>query len=425
MTKKRIWTPAEREYVLSELETRTQREVAEELGVALEALESRVRHWRRMGRAGKPEATTPAHVHEGLELKAQSTRTADEDGTLRWDKTGLPLTEPEPIPDHLHVTRVSTLQRNGLEVLRWTAHDEERAAREAATRAAVLDFVANHVRPAEPLPVPAHNLDDLKTYYPIGDAHVGMLAWGEEVGESFDLKIASTELTECVRQLVARSPASRTAEVTNLGDWWHAQNTRATTPASGNSLDVDGRYGKVVRVGIGIGVSLVEAALLKHERVAFRTLRGNHDPEQSLWLAEVLRAYFRNEPRVYIEEAHKFYQFDLFGRNLVMWCHGDGAKPEQLPQVMLAQGAQWISQTKFRFGWSGHVHSRNAAEYGGMLWESFNTLAGKDAWHAWKGYNALQRLQAVTLHREWGEDFRATVGVERVRAAIEAMRGAA
>jgi transposase-like protein len=401
----------------------SQSAIARAFGTTRTAVFNRLRRRRAAaltGPSGDPATTAPANVHAGLQLKGQSALVnADGELAQRWDKSGAARAEPTPVPPHFALRKVSQFTDATGMIAEWRQYSPEVAARFEAAQREIKAFVAEYVtRSAESTNAPERTSDDLKTYYPIGDAHIGMLAWGEEVGESFDLKIAEAELIECHKQLVDRSPPSRTAEICDLGDWWHAQNTGATTPASGHKLDVDGRYGKVMRVGIRCGVALVESALQKHERVRFTTVRGNHDPEQSLWLAETMRAYFRNEPRVEIAEAHKFYQFSLFGRNLVLWAHGDGAKPERLPQLLLARGAEWITQTKYRYAWTGHVHSKNAIEFGGLIWESFNTLAGKDAWHSWKGYDSMQRLQSITLHREWGEDSRVTVGVERVRAAI-------
>ena len=41
-----------------------------------------------------------------------------------------------------------------------------------------------------PVPAPQHNNEDLLCMIPIGDEHVGVLAWGEETGEDFDMEIA-------------------------------------------------------------------------------------------------------------------------------------------------------------------------------------------------------------------------------------------
>src|SRR5687768_5150475 len=111
------WSHEERDYVLAQLATRSIRNIAEEIGVAADALESRVRHWKRQGPSGEPTNTTPAHVHAGLELKGQSTlvNAKTEKANLRWDKTGLPNTEPAPIPEGFHPTAITTLERGGVE----------------------------------------------------------------------------------------------------------------------------------------------------------------------------------------------------------------------------------------------------------------------------------------------------------------------
>jgi hypothetical protein len=45
-------------------------------------------------------------------------------------------------------------------------------------------------------------------------------------------------------------------------------------------------------------------------------------------------------------------------------------------------------------------------------------MAGKDHWHASKGYAAKRSLSVITYHRTHGEISRNRVGLERVRAAI-------
>src|SRR6185437_3939467 len=107
-------------------------------------------------------------------------------------------------------------------------------------------------RPAPPIEAPGTTDTDRLVAYPLGDPHIGMLAWAAEVGESFDLHIAERELCECMKQLVARSPSASEAIIVNLGDFWHAQDDTQRTPTSGNKLDVDGRSGKVGQVGVRI-----------------------------------------------------------------------------------------------------------------------------------------------------------------------------
>src|SRR5580704_2277685 len=112
---------------------------------------------------------------------------------------------------------------DGTTSIQWTSYEQDAVQRWDDIQAAIKAHVAEYTRPADAVEPPACTDDDRLVVYPLGDPHIGMLAWANEVGESFDLRIAENELCECMRQLVARSPASNEAVVTNLGDFWHAQ----------------------------------------------------------------------------------------------------------------------------------------------------------------------------------------------------------
>ena len=367
-------------------------------------------------------AEKPHYIPEGHELGGVS-RLTDAAGktTAEWSKTRVAGAEepPTPVPPDFLIDRTSVMSRgDGSTVVQWTSYKPEAEARWEAIRAAVEAHVASYVRPAAPVEPPARVNDDLLTVYPLGDPHIGMLAWGAEVGESFDLRIAERELTECMRQLVARSPGSREAIVVNLGDFWHAQDDAQRTPTSGHKLDVDGRAGKVGEVGLALFRTLVDTALTRHERVRVRSLPGNHDPNASVWLPLYLRAVYEREPRVIVEDGVAPYQYDQFGSNLLGWCHGNGAKLDDLGAIMAADQAEKWGATRYRYWHTGHVHHWSAKEYPGVYVETHRTLAGRDAWTHLSGYRSGRALKAITYHRRFGLDTMAVVGIERVRAAI-------
>jgi hypothetical protein len=223
-----------------------------------------------------------------------------------------------------------------------------------------------------------------------------------------------------MRQLVARSPASAEAIVTNLGDFWHAQDDNQRTPKGGNKLDVDGRAGKVGRVGLRIFQTLVDAALTKHARVRVRSIPGNHDPQSSFWLPLYLKAVYANDPRVTVEDGVNPYQFDVFGRVLLGWAHGDGAKLESLGEIMATDEPEKWGASAFRYWNTGHVHHWSQKELRGCFVDTHRTLAGRDAWSHHSGYRAGRALKAVAYHRLYGLDSVAVVGIERVRSALTA-----
>lgn len=381
-----------------------------------------------------PSAKPP--IPEGHELQGLSTLTDLQTGEAKaeWAKTRPAGADepPTPIPENFLLKRASVMQRaDGTTVIQWSSYEPEKQAQFEAIKAAVVDHVATYIRNGNveaPAPAPAITDADLLVAYPLGDPHIGMLAWADEVGGlagHFDLRIAERELCECMVQLVARAPAAAEAIVVNLGDFWHAEDDRQATPKSGHKLDVDGRAGKVGRVGLAILRRLVDTALTKHARVRVRSIPGNHDPHSSFWIPEVMRALYANEPRVVVEDGFNPYQFDTWGKVLLGWAHGDGAKLEALGEIMATDAPEMWGASSFRYWNTGHVHHWSEKELRGCVVTTHRTLAGRDAWHHHSGYRSGRALKALAYHREWGLDSVAVVGVERVRAAIEAQRRAA
>jgi hypothetical protein len=380
---------------------------------------------RAAARALRGPATKPHYVPAGHELGGVSRLTnAAGQVSAEWSKTRVAGADEPPVevPPSFLLASTSTMQRgDGSTVVQWSSYKQAELARWQDIKAAIVEHVDTYVRELSPVRegrIPRATDKDLLVVYPLGDPHIGMMAWGAEVGESFDLKIAERELCECMRQLVARSPAADEAIVCNLGDFWHAQDDNQRTPQSGNKLDVDGRAGKVGRVGLSIFRTLVDTALTKHHTVRVRSIPGNHDPQACFWLPEYLRAAYSNEPRVIVEDGFNPYQFDVFGKCLLGWAHGDGAKLETLGEIMATDVPELWGAASFRYWNTGHIHHWSQKELRGCVVDTHRTLAGRDAWHHHSGYRSGRALKAVAYHREYGLDSVAVVGVERVKAVF-------
>ena len=401
-------------------------------GAARERKQKRDRERRAETRAAlgyvpRPQrgpAKAPHYIPEGHELGGVS-RLTDAKGRTKaeWAKTRVAGADEPPVevPPSFLLDRASVMQRgDGSTSVQWSSYKRDAVARWEDIKAAIVEHIAEYARPSPPVKAPKVTDSDRLTVYPLGDPHIGMLAWGNEVGESFDLSIAEPELCECAAQLVDRSPATSEAIVCNLGDFWHAQDDNQRTPKSGYKLDVDGRAGKVGRVGLSVIRRIVDTALTKHQRVRVRSIPGNHDPQSAFWLPLYLQAVYENEPRVTIEEGVNPYQYDVFGNVLLGWAHGDGAKLEALGEIMATDVPELWGAAKFRYWNTGHVHHWSQKELRGCVVDTHRTLAGRDAWHHHSGYRSGRALKAVTYHRLYGLDSVAVVGIERVRAALEA-----
>lgn len=250
---------------------------------------------------------------------------------------------------------------------------------------------------------------DLLTVYPIGDPHIGMYAWGDETGEDWDLGIAERVHCGAMAELVHAVPATERAIVLNLGDLFHYDGLAAVTPRSGHNLDADGRYAKMIDVGIKILRQCIESALTKHKTVHVMSLPGNHDESSALFLSVALRHIYEREPRVTIEASPALFQYFRWGQVLLGAHHGHTAKADKLPGIMATDRAKDWGETLHRHWLTGHIHHESKKELAGCTVESFNTLAGKDAYATNGGWRSGRSMQAVIYHREHGEVARSKV----------------
>lgn len=253
------------------------------------------------------------------------------------------------------------------------------------------------------IPPPKHADDDLLTAYTIADAHIGMLAWSKETGESYDTDIAVNRLTDWIGRLVASSPPSREAIILDVGDMMHMDDGTNQTPASKHILDVDGRYFRTLDMTIAGMDSAIQSALKKHDLVHVVIIAGNHNPHSYMAVLFALAERYRENPRVKVRKDPREFWAHRFGDCLIAAHHGDKAKPERLVMFLADEYAEDWGQTKHRFLFTGHLHHHKSADIGGVKHEQLRAMTSRDAYAYTHAYSARSQLQAITLHRKAGE----------------------
>lgn len=306
-----------------------------------------------------------------------------------------------------HVTRYVNDEGR---VAEWQRHNPD----EDAVRRFYDELMEAFKQEITPLPSievvdPGRGDPDLLTLYPIVDVHLGQHSWAAEVGEDYDLKIATAQLKSTVSDLVLQSPLSEKALIVFLGDYFHANDNEAQTKKSKNHLDVDGRHDKVQHKGIEIAVWIIELALQKHSFVEVHICRGNHDEDAARTLREALFWRYQNTSRVTIDLSPRELWVYQHGKTMLGFTHGDKLKAEEMPGAMAGQyGVMW-GDTIYRYGYSGHFHRSKKGpksdEKHGAIWEIFPAFTAKDAFNASIGGSSLRTLVSKTFSKERGLRF--------------------
>jgi hypothetical protein len=321
------------------------------------------------------------------------------------------------VPEGFTVKGVSTLYNaEGQVAAQWVKSRQDEAQVRAMLEAAMAAMVADLPR-LPPRKATGKYNQQVMACYPLGDPHVGMKAWAAECGQDWDLAIAERIHCGVMADLVSRAPASEWATIVNLGDLFHYDSMAAVTPRSGHNLDADGRYAKMIEVGIKIMRQCIESALGHHKFVRVVNAIGNHDETGALWLSQALAMVYEREPRVIVDRSPSVFNYVEFGKVLIGVHHGHTCKKEKLPGVMAADRPEAWGRTKHRYWWTGHIHHQSFMEYPGVSVESFNTLAVADAYAATNGYRSREQAKCIVIHSELGEVARLTSHPAMLEAA--------
>lgn len=355
---------------------------------------------------GAPEGFTVAKVTTTVQTPEGSRSTTVVPNTVTLDDAVL--------PGH-RVDAVSTFRRTEDGNPQWVKTKAIREAPEDVLARLLRDLPAQVPVREHTTPEPQGTRDDLLAVYPLGDPHVGLMAWAPETGADFDLKICEDLMVRAMRDLVLRGPRARKALILNLGDFYHADNQSGHTTKGDHSLDLDGRAPRVLAIGMRIMTTLIDTALEHHAEVTVDNRIGNHDGHTSLMLSIALAAHYRNEPRLTVPAtvAHRAYY--EWGTNLIGVTHGDRAKGAKLGSIMAAEQPEAWGRTNERRWFCGHVHHRTAEDAdGGVLVETYRTLAARDSWHAAQGYVSGRDMHRIVIHRAYGEQGREIVNVAKL-----------
>lgn len=364
-------------------------------------------HQAKIGEAYSANDYNKAQTAKALGMSRSTVRSA----IAAIEKKGLaPWLCDAPIPDTLSLSK-TTVQYNGKgEVIQeW-----RRLNPTAQMLSDVVEGLCEDVKglgKAEARKPRKTDSDSILFELDLYDAHVGMYADEKEtLGENYDCNIAAKRMVKAAEGLATRASRPKKCVLVFGGDMLHSDNRRNQTEHSGNVLDVDSRFNRVVQYIVAASRDVVQIAAQIAETVDIVILQGNHSWHSEAWLAQVLNAYYHECPNVNVRIERSPRRMMVWGDNLVVWAHGDRIPANKWPMIIASEFAKEWGKTKFRYLRCGHIHSQKTIapvivqEQAGLFVEHVPALCATDAWHAESGYVGSQKgATAVEYHLTKGK----------------------
>ena len=236
----------------------------------------------------------------------------------------------------------------------------------------------------------------------IGDAHIGMYAYGPETTHSdFDTGIATRQLRDAFDYLVDRAEPAEQGLLVDVGDFTHANSSHDMTYA-GTKVDVDTRFHKVMKEAALTMKYAIDRMLTKFKTVTVVVARGNHNTDAAAAIQLMLEFHYDKNKRVNILPTEGFYHYIEYGKWLIGVTHGDKQKPEALASSMARDMAQAWGRTTHRMWATGHFHKEAVKTLPGCKHKVFAALPPPDAWHASHGFMGDGEMEMMTFRKDGG-----------------------
>ena len=230
------------------------------------------------------------------------------------------------------------------------------------------------------------------------DVHIGKLSSKSETGSTYNVETAINRVVTGVQELVNKAqgfPVDKMLLVIG-NDIFHTDNPKHTTTA-GTPQDTDGQWFDNYKKAFDMYVEIIDTmSMIAPVHVIH--CPSNHYWTSGFYLAQSLGAYYSKNPNVTFDITIRHRKYFQYGKNLLGFSHGDGAKENDLVNIMASETKNMWSATDFRYWYLYHKHHMNKIKYSdgkdyiGATIEYLRAVSGADGWHDRNGYLSPQSI---------------------------------
>ncbi len=218
------------------------------------------------------------------------------------------------------------------------------------------------------------------------DAHFGKLAWSDETGwGNYDTSIATAGYEKAVDTILSRCPIGFSKIVYVVGNDILNSDNREGTTTKGTPQSNDSRYHKVFSTTLKTVVKQIEK-MRQIAEVDVVMVSGNHD-DLSVWhLGNCISIIYDKQPNVTVYNDPIQRKYWSWGKNLVMFEHGDKGAHKDRPLMMAVEQPELWAKSRIREAHIGHLHQERVYEKMGVKVRIIPALCPPDYYHSSHGY---------------------------------------
>ena len=230
----------------------------------------------------------------------------------------------------------------------------------------------------------------------LADFHFGLQARKEETGQdSYNIEIATNLMMESVDYYINRLKGRCVDAILLpvIGDFFNSDFNNSTT--KGTPQDEATTYKETFQKAQELAIIITE----KFKKIAptkWIICEGNHDQYKSFYFNEFLRAWFKDDSRVIVDNSLTKRKFHVWKNNLFMYTHGDTEKFDMLPLRMAQSKKKEFAECDFYYIGVGHLHHksngivRTSIDNNGIEVNVLPSLVSSSKWESNKWYQHIK-----------------------------------
>lgn len=245
----------------------------------------------------------------------------------------------------------------------------------------------------------------------LADLHISKFCIGRDGNVSYDVKTATSRAHTAVEVMLTRTKGFPTERIwLPIGnDILHIDNKNATT-TKGTRLEMQGLWWQAFRAAKDMYIEVIDRLAGVAPVELFHNM-SNHDEHLGFCMAELLEAHYSRNKRVtFTIEPQNDRIYKTYGKNLLGFDHGDGAKLTDMPLLMACEAAEYWAMCPNRYIFRHHLHHwfkrdfLSGKDFPGVTVQSMRSPTSADTYHAKHGFvGAPQSVDAFVFHPEDGQ----------------------